>query len=305
MKKFALLALAILLVPNIVAAQCTPNGTYLVWYGEPYELPQGENIPIFPGQTLTWDSYVSGEPGCIVICHDAVAGEDCGFLVVDGESWTYGEDAGVCAALPEDGCWIFYFSVTCPPEATIGTVNEALVITCYCNDVSGELDIACATDTMIAYFEVVEPPPEIEIFCNESIEVDQGVTSAYIPFQFCNADLLADPRDYDWWATSQGTVGPAINQSGTLLAVPGGECDWAYAIIDASAANIDDVDTVTMLGFWNAPGPGGMYDTCVQAILIVEAVPVPLFTRPVVTIMVLAMILAAAVVMRRRATSVA
>ena len=60
-----------------------------------------------------------------------------------------------------------------------------------------------------------------------------------------------------------------------------------------------------MIGFFNAPGPGGIYDTCVQAIVVVEAVPVPLFTRPVVTIMVLAMILAAAVVMRRRATSVA
>ena len=136
--------------------------------------------------------------------------------------------------------------------------------------------------------------------------MDQGVTSAYIPFQFCNADLLADPRTYEWWATSVGTVNiPAIDQSGTVLDVAGGTCDYAYAILDASAALIDEEDTVTMLGFWNAPGPGGMYDTCVTAILIIEAVPVPLFTRPVVTIMVLAMILAAAVVMRRRATSVA
>jgi hypothetical protein len=46
-----------------------------------------------------------------------------------------------------------------------------------------------------------------------------------------------------------------------------------------------------------------VYDTCVQIIHIVEPEPVPLFTVPVVTILVLALILAAAVFMRRRAVS--
>lgn len=307
MKKLVLLALAMMLVPNLVNAQCTINGTYLEWYGAPYELPSEENILIFPGQTLVWDNYTSGEPGCLVICVDAV--ELCGFLVYDTQTgWVYGEDAGVVAEIGEDGedtCWIFYFSVTCPLEAVIGTVNDVELILAYANDVSGELDIACATDTAYAYFEVIDPPVELEIFCSELTEVDEGVLSAYIPFEFCNGDPGADPRDYDWRVTSQGTIGPAIDQSGTLLAVPPGDCDWVYGILDASGAFPDDVDTLTMLGFFNASGPGGIYDTCVQAIVVVEAVPVPLFTRPVVTIMVLAMILAAAVVMRRRATSVA
>lgn len=303
MKKFALLALAmLLLVPNLVNAQCTVNGTYLVWYGAPYELPAG-NIPIFAGQTLSWNTYVSGEEGCLVLCVDAA--ENCGYLVVDTETgWLYNEDAGICAALPSDGCWIFYFDVTAPVEAVIGTVNEALLITCYCNDVSGDLDLACATDTMFAYFEVVKPPVEIEIFQDTLTEVDQGVTAAYIPFQICNGDPAADPRNYTFNITSQGTVGPALDQDGTLTGVPGGDCDWVYGIVDASAALIGDVDTLTIIGRYKA-GPVDVRDTCVQAILIVEPVPVPLFTRPVVTIMVLAMILAAAVVMKRRAKSVA
>jgi hypothetical protein len=317
MKKFALLALAILLVPNLVNAQCTVNGVDLWWSSNPlYQLGEG-NIPIFAGQTLTWNKCEAG--GTILFCFNVPTSpylENCGALLFDSEEgWVYGEDFAtenqICWELedvyPDEGgtCYCWYFEVTADPLAAIGTINEVLLVATYCNDVSGELDIACATDTMTVYFEVVIPPPELELFCNELAEVDQGVASAYIGFEFCNGDPIADPRDYDWRATSLGTVGPAINQSGTLEGVPGGECDYVYAILDASAADIDDVDEVTMIGFFKFQGMGGLYDTCVTSILIVESVEVPLFTRPVVTIMVLAMILAAAVVMRRRATSVA
>jgi hypothetical protein len=53
---------------------------------------------------------------------------------------------------------------------------------------------------------------------------------------------------------------------------------------------------------WDA-ATGTVYDTCVQVVHVVEPVPVPLFTTPVVTILVLAMILAAAVIMKRTAIS--
>ena len=305
MKKLVLLALAmILLVPNLVNAQCTPIGTGLEWYGDPYVLPAG-NIPIFAGQTLEWASAEAG--GCVVLCISSATDEYCGSMVLDSETgWIYGQDFGTCWFMEEaEGCWYWYFDVTAPLDAVVGTINTCHLISTYCNDGTGELDPACATDTMIVYFEVVKPPVEIEIFQDTLTEVDMGVTAAYIPFQICNGDPSADPRDYDWRITSLGTVGPAINQSGTLLGVPPGDCDWVYGIINASAASVDDVDELTIIGFFNASGPGGIYDTCVQAILIVEPVPVPLFTRPVVTIMVLAMILAAAVVMKRRAANVA
>ena len=307
MKKFALLALMILLVPNMVHAQCGQVGTGIEWYGDPYVLPEG-NIPIFAGQTLEWAT--SAEGGCLVLCFTAPEGatDFGGSMVLDSETgWVYGQDFGVCWEMTEaDGCWYWYFDVTAPLDAVVGTINTCYLIATYCDAVSCELDPAFAGDSMLVYFEVVDPPVEIEIFQDTLTEVDQGVTAAYIPFQVCNGDPSADPRDYDWRITSIGSVRiPAINQSGTLLGVPPGDCDWVYGIIDASAAEVDDVDELTIIGFFNASGPGGIYDTCVQAIVIVEPVPVPLFTRPVVTIMVLAMILAAAVVMKRRATSVA
>jgi hypothetical protein len=312
MKKFALLALAmLLLVPNLAHAQCTINGEDLSWYGDPFVLPSG-NIPIFAGQTLSWNTMEAG--GCVVLCVQVSTApylELGGSMVLDTETgWTYNEDFGICwelndATEPHDGtCYYWFFDVTAPALATIGTVNTCYLITTYCNDVSGELDPVCATDTMIAYFEVVKPPVEIEIFQDTLTEVDQGVTAAYIPFQICNGDPAADPRNYTYNITSQGTVGPAIDQDGALTGVPGGDCAWVYGIIDASAAAIDDVDTLTIIGKYKA-GPVKVNDTCVQAIIIVEPIAVPLFTRPVVTIMVLAMILAAAVVMKRRAKSVA
>ena len=306
MKKLALLALAVLLVPSLVHAQCGQIGTDCYWYGDPFVLPAG-NILIFPGQTLEWATSAAG--GCLAICIDSGGGEFMGTLALDTEDgWTYNQDFGVCWEFedPADGCYYWYFDVTCPLTAVLGTVNTVYLVTTYCDPVACELDPALATDTMIAYFEVTLPPPEIEIFCAELTEVDQGVTAAYIPFQVCNGDPAADPREYDWRITSLGSTNiPAINQSGTLLAVPGGDCEWIYGIIDASAAAIDETDELTCIGFFDATGPGGIYDTCVQGIIIVEPVDVPRFTRPVVTIMVLAMILAAAVVMKRRAASVA
>jgi hypothetical protein len=61
-------------------------------------------------------------------------------------------------------------------------------------------------------------------------------------------------------------------------------------------------DTLTII-VWSLAGPTIWYDTCVQRVHVVTPVPVPLFTVPVVTILVLALILAAAVFMRRRAVS--
>ncbi|MDD3642125.1 MAG: hypothetical protein PHQ19_01475, partial [Candidatus Krumholzibacteria bacterium] len=87
-----------------------------------------------------------------------------------------------------------------------------------------------------------------------------------------------------------------INQPGQVT-VDGGACLDIYGIIDAGAANVCDYDELTIIAWDNATGT--VYDTCVQLIHVVTPVPVPLLTAPVVTILVLAMILAAAVIIRR------
>ncbi|MCU0639576.1 MAG: hypothetical protein MUF59_06885, partial [Candidatus Krumholzibacteria bacterium] len=93
----------------------------------------------------------------------------------------------------------------------------------------------------------------------------------------------------------------ALNTTGTVTGVLGGLCADVYGIVDAGDANVCDYDTLTIIA-WDA-ATGTVYDTCVQVVHVVEPVPVPLFTTPVVTILVLAMILAAAVIMKRTAIS--
>lgn len=303
MKKLALLALAILLVPSIVNAACYPG--VMEWYGDPYVLPEGL-IPIFAGQTLYWDD----PPTSLAMCLNYNGITYGGSYITDTEGWTFGGDANLCYELEDDGtwsCWYWYFTITASVEATLGTIDTVWLLATMCDDVTGELDPACITpsdyDTMIAYFEVVEPPPPIEIFQDTLTNVDEGVNEAYIMFEICNGDPAADPREYDYTITSLGYIGDAINTSGTILDVGPGECGRVYAVLDASLANECDYDTLTIIGFFDETGPGGIYDTCVQVVHVITSLPVPLFTTPVITVMVLAMILAAAVILRRRVAS--
>ena len=70
------------------------------------------------------------------------------------------------------------------------------------------------------------------------------------------------------------------------------------AILAMAAPAVDDASVGKIIAW-----AGDTYDTCVQLIHIVDPVPVPLFSAPVVTILVLAMLLTAAVLMRRRAAN--
>jgi len=288
MKKLALLALVALFVPSIVSAQCNPpsgmhwHSSYIV----------GETAEMFAGATLLWDQLVPCiEDNPSTVC---VFGED-------DEGWTWNEDHLLCYGPYDPGCYgMWFLDVTSDPLALPGLVNNARLILTYCE--SGVCMTACGLDTMFVEITIVLPPPEIEIFQDTLTNVDMGVNQAFIPFQVCNGDPAADPRDYDYLITSLGHVGPALNTTGSLTGVPGGECEYVYGIVDASTASECDYDTLTIVGFYKA-GPLKVYDTCVQVIHVIQPLPVPLFTTPVVTIMVLAMVLAAAVIMRRRATS--
>jgi hypothetical protein len=152
-------------------------------------------------------------------------------------------------------------------------------------------------DTLI--LTVVEPPNPISIEQDTLTLIDQGTSQAYIPFTVGNAWPPFTGFGYN--ITSKGHVGEAINTSGTLT-IPGGTEVKVYGILDASEEVICTFDTLTII-VWSLAGPTIWYDTCVQCVHVVAPLPVPLFTVPVMTILALALILAAVVFMRRRAVS--
>ncbi|MDD4858101.1 MAG: hypothetical protein PHD74_08355, partial [Candidatus Krumholzibacteria bacterium] len=151
-----------------------------------------------------------------------------------------------------------------------------------------------SADTLILH--VVESPPALYVAQDSISYVDQGQTQAYIEFQICNGDLCAPETDYYYSITSKGHIGSAINVS-DMTTVSGGLCGNVYGVIDAEDASVCDYDTLTIIAWTEG---GGAYDTCVQIVHAVEPQSVPLFTKPVVTILVLALILVAAIFLRRR-----
>jgi hypothetical protein len=232
----------------------------------------------------------------------------------DGLGWPLTNSVPGCQIL-DDNADVWYYEVdvciTVPCEATVGQTNTLSVTMSYC-DVAG----VCAPDcgdcedpnwrsegtvpcysTITQDFLVVESPPALYILQDTLYYIEQGQTAAYVPFSICNGDACAPPTDFDYLITSLGTVGPALNQSGTASAVAGGSCEDVYGIVDAGSALVCTYDTLTII-VWDA-ATGSVYDTCVQAVHVVEPVPVPLFSAPVITLLVLAVITAAAVIMKR------
>jgi len=329
MKKiFAVLALAILLVPAMVLAQppagCTWDSDHALRYGWgqadglPFNQPGPDYATIYAGQTLlytlapynvngsTYDP-IHGETECYALdtlCFHAVS--------FQGWTLTFNPPAGEAFELDMGGyIWWQEISITAPCDVAIGDMdtiiagsaytNNAIVCAPECGDcadpnrrLSDGLTLYNA-DTL--YLTVVVAPPALGILQDTLTLVERGQTQAYIPFSICNQDECAGVTTYNYNIVSMGHVGAAINMTGSVGA-PGGECKDVYGIIDASGATACDYDTLTIV-VWI----GSTYDTCVQVIHVIEPQPVPLFTVPVITILVLALILAAAVFMRRRAVS--
>lgn len=313
MKKLALLALMVMLIPGVL------NAGTVVKDGDP---------GFFWGFYTTAD-VIAGETWC-----DTPAPTNFGFV-----SGTCTEMDTFCVHMWDDSSWVFYsdtaggypmldqcfelnagsyfpswwFCVEVPCDAEVGEVNIVCAIMAFC-----DVDLVCQPDSgdcedpnvyggadrwqvSCCTMTVVPAPPALYILQDSLTDVEEGQTAAYIPFEICNGDPCAPPTSYAYNIVSLGHVGPAINQSGGAPNVPGGECQVVYGIIDAGAAYMCDLDTLIIIA-WSVDSPV-VYDTCVQLIHVVEPVPVPLFSAPVVTILVLAMILAAAVFMKRRAVS--
>lgn len=219
----------------------------------------------------------------------------------DTEGWYLTGDLDDCSII-DDGCWgMWNVYVEAPLDAQICDYDTVRAILSVC-DVNGACAPHCGADTTTLVLHVVEPPPAIEIFQDTLTYVDLGVNEAFVPFQICNGNPAASPRDYDYEITSLGVVGPALNQTGTLLQVPGGECGYVYGTVDASSAAVCDYDTLTIVA-WTGDGGDFAYDTCVQVIHVIEPLPVPLFSGRTMLVLGLALIAVAAVSLRRRITA--
>jgi len=327
MKKiFAILALAILLVPGIVLAEASdcagvkqgdPALRYGFGYldGLPFNQPGIDYADIYAGATLTYElgpynAHTSWTPLGVCDAEDTLC-----FTAISKQGWTVSGDPalGEPVLLGPGYIWYNLVSITAPCAVTPCDYDTLIA---YCAYVDDELlcrwdCIDCAdnirpgdgkyyynADTLIIH--VIESPPALAVLQDTLTYVERGQTQAYVPFAVCNQDDCAPPTLYGYNIKSKGHVGSAINVTSSTT-VNGGECNDVYGIIDAGTTLACTYDTLTII-VWTTAAPI-IYDTCVQVIHVIEPEPVPLFTVPVVTILVLALILAAAVFMRRRAVS--
>jgi hypothetical protein len=299
MKKLMIVAVAMLLLPVGAMADATVEGNSgLYWdFGE-------TSTTIYAGQTLCY------EMGPANLDETCTAPDTFCVVWWDDLGWTLTGTWADAFLLDVNTLQGGDFCITAPCDVAVDDVNTVYFQQRYA-DINGACDTLlqdCTdptwgdiynTDTL--FITVVEAPPALFILQDSLYYVEQGQTAAYVPFSICNGDPCAAPTDYDYNLVSLGTIGSALNVSATASAVPGGECQAVYGILDAGAAAIGTEDELTIV-VWDA-ATGTVYDTCVQLVQVVEPIPVPLFTAPVVTILVLAMILAAAVIMKRHAVS--
>jgi hypothetical protein len=264
------------------------------------------------GNPLALDPY--GDGYCDTICMDL---SDKGVIPWTlSTDWPSAWDLSYVPGLQADQTWMmsgYYWPCVITVEIPCTGVTVGMVDTIWATMgfVNADFDCeyigsACPTGFygdagMVVYqaFEVVAPPPSVTIYQDSLYYIEEGLASGYIPFGIANDNFCFPLSNFDYVITSKGHVGPTINDSGSG-SVAAGELVTVYTIMDASGATACDYDTLTIIA-WNASA--GDYDTCVQIIHVIEPAAVPLFTAPVVTIMVLAMILAAAVIMRRHAVS--
>ncbi|MBU8923262.1 MAG: hypothetical protein KOO63_15710 [Bacteroidales bacterium] len=307
MKKLVLLAVALMLIPGaLFSAEIIRDGdpAFFVGFSPTAQVIKGE----------TW-------------CED-IANTNFGFVstlcpLEDTFCIHYYDLLGwaIAADFPEGECFIvgsgsYYWNQACitvPCDAVVGSFNTFCAYMAFC-----DVEEVCQPDsadcenpnvysggdywsTTCVELEVVESPPALYILQDTLYYVEQGAVAAYIPFSICNGDPCAPATIYGYNIVSKGLVGGAIDVLDVTAGIVGGYCEEVYGIIDAGISDVCDYDTLTIIAWDDATGT--VYDTCVQVIHVVEPVPVPLFTTPVVTILVLAMILAAAVIMKRTAIS--
>lgn len=311
MKKLIVL-LAVLLVPVVASADVEDvvfDGDAGI-YGDFYA-----TADVIAGETYC-DVVAPANFGFIsTLCADVIDTfcnhfyDDLGWYIAAVNSY---DAEGVCWELDSGYTFDVPVCITVPCDVTIGTTNNFCAMMAYCDPFEvcqpdagdcenpNDWDGTPIYNTTCCELTVVPTPPGVYILQDTLYFVEVGLTNAYIPFAICNPDPCSLGDEYGYNISSQGLIGSAINVTSTETVV-GGKCGDVYGILDAGLAEICDYDTLTIIA-WTVEGEA-IYDTCVQVVHVVEPLDVPLFSTPVITILVLAMILAAAVIMRRTAAN--
>ena len=304
-KLFAILALALLLVPGIVFAQ--PAGC--TWERRPCRyVTVSETRPCDWAAGTTSRAPITRDdlsrrrrsttrrsvrtPQLIVDCHGASC-KARGYLLLP---CSRAARAGQSRCNPADG----RARTSLDSRATSGTRTST--ITAPCDAAIGDRDTLIAIDGLrehrgrvrsrvrrlqrserasgdrpSCYYSadtlivtVVAAPPALGILQDTLTLVERGQTQAYIPFTICNQDECAPPTLYSYNITSKGHVGVrAINTTGIGHGRRRRRAEDVYGIINAGVALACDYDTLTIIVWTPAPV---VYDTCVQVIHVIEPV---------------------------------
>lgn len=337
-KLLVILALAVLLVPGIIMAQppgCNwSGGDPVLMYGWdsnnlPWQGAVGENWH-FLLRGMQYSSIVRGRAFAVngtwnyfsTCCYNATDTDTFCYTLTEKRGWNVTVTPPVIGQpyRRAPNAWMDPLTITVdvPVDAPYGTRDTLIVGNAFhnvgtCAPQCGDCEnpnvsmtlynagypsayyIFCNKDTLI--IEVISSPVTIE---QDSITlVDQGQTQAYIPFDIRN--WTSEDGMHYYTISNTGTVGGVTSVFDSII-VAGDDREPVYLPINAGLANICDYDELTIIA-WRFFDSVMYYDTCVQLIHVIEPRAVPLFTVPVVTILVLALILAAAVFMRRRAVS--
>ncbi len=283
--------------------------------GLPYNQPGNDFASAYAGQTLTYRLGPYNSPATWLPAGCKASDTLC-FHASSAKGWAIAASPPLETPIVLGSGYLWYqdVSVTVSCSAGISTYDTIVARVAYtgangacapgiadCNDPNTRPTTGVeyySADTLIV--QVVEAPPALAILQDTLTLVERGQTQAYVPFAICNQDECAPPTSYGYVITSKGHVGPALNTSGSV-SVPGGECEDLYGIVNAGAAIACTYDTLRLI-MWTTGDPA-LYDTCVQVIHVVEPEMVPLFTPSVAAVLVLALVVIAAIFMRRRMRS--
>jgi len=313
---------------------CTHEGDVAFRFGwgmytagmSPYTPPPGTyNLVAVNGPDTTW-----GAPGDTlrfkVAPYNATAWlpllctalDTMCYEVSSEHGWTFvcKPAAGTPQILPAGG-YLWYQTVTIqiPCSAPVGSY-EMVIGGCYYTNSLGECDPTCpdcadpnvrpsnhtsfySKDTLYVQVLPALPPPAPTILQDTLTLVEARQPMAYIPFSICNLDQCS-PMVAGYHISSRGHIGPPMSVSDTVQVQPG-KCMDVFGILNAASSLACVFDTLTIVAWSCAPAP--LYDTCVQVVHVVSPCCIPVLTAPVLAVLALALILAAAVFIRRRAAT--
>ena len=258
----------------------------------------------FPSGTQT---AVKGESWCYDIypANSGASADTFCLEVYDTRGWTIGADpaAEVCRELNPGNNWTQQICVVPPCSASAGELDTVYAVMAYC-DPAGVCSPDCGgNDTTMVILSAAEAESDIFIDQANRFFVVAGQPETLVPFDLCNPNPCAPDADYSYEITSSGYSDggcaiPSINETGNENGVGGGECRTVYASVDASAACIGDTADLQIIAW-----VGTKYDTCHQIVEVIEPRAIPVFSDTVMTVLVLALILAGAIIIGRKSAS--